>query len=221
VGGVGGIPPRLIALGVLVIGAIALAWLKPWGGTTPVHVQNGLAGFAVATQAPPTDDPVIHAAILRELCNQPADWRLISMETSALGDTRTMYGISPAAASGPDDPSIPTARVYASRLFGIGVCSPHAGANPDLPSPVEGVTIWFAPPTGSPTQMDQGPILDTPLNNLGEAYFGPPRTETDPQIAGNSNPTWPAGHYAVQIDRGDANGMTLWFALDFAPQIER
>ena len=211
---VGGVPTRFIASVAIVVGALAVALVKPWGGTAPVRDQTA-PGFDFASPTPsPGGDPALAAAQLRAQCNQPPVWRLITMETSMLGDTRTMYGILPATASGPTDASIPAVDLHADRLFGIGICSPFAGANPTLPGPVIGVTIWGLSPTGEPSRFDQTPALD----ELGEAYFGPPRTETDPLVAGNHNPTWPPGRYVIQIDRGDAQGATLWFALEFVPQ---
>jgi hypothetical protein len=213
---VGGVPRWLFIAIAVVIGGFGVALVKPWGGTPPDGGVSNAPTFGQPLPSPTSEaQGVIEAAQLRALCNQPADWRLITMETGALGDTRTMFGLTAAAATGPTDSSIPTAHLNATLVFGIGVCSPHAGANPTLPSPVIGVTIWNVPPAGDASKMLPAPVLDDALNNLGEAYFGRPRTETDPLLAGNDNHGWPPGRYAIQIDRGDANGTTLWFALEF------
>lgn len=213
---VGGVPPWLFIAIAIVIGAFAVALVKPWGGAPPDRGVSNAPNFGQPTPSPTSEaQGVIEAVQLRALCNQPADWRLITMETGALGDTRTMYGLSAAAATGPTDNSIPTAHLNAALMFGIGVCSPHAGANPTLPSPVMGVTIWSLPPDGDASKMSPAPVLDDALNNLGEAYFGRPRTGSDPLLAGNDNHGWPPGRYAIEIARGNANGTSLWFALEF------
>ncbi len=210
----GRVPVRLLVGVAVVVVAVSVAVLKPWGMAGPDRAYAG--GFDVGFPAP-TDSPEKAArneVLSRALCGRPQYWRLVTMETSALGNTRTMYGIVPATATGPTDRSIPTANLHADRLIGIGVCSP-AQANPSLLSPVTGVTVWSVPPAGELRRFDDMPVLDEALNELGEAYFGPPRTETDPFLAGSTIPTWPPGRYVIQIDRADTAGVTLWIALDF------
>lgn len=218
---VGAFSWRPFAAAAIVAVLLGLAIWKPWQTTPP---RPALVAQVVAPATPPltdapsaapTVDPVIDNASGRMLCNAPPDWRLVTMETDVLGDSRTMYGTEPATASGPDDPHIPTVELHAKALFGIGMCRPNpAGLRiPDLP--FNTLTIWATPKTGgAPIEVDNPYVIDEALFRLGEVYLGPPRTPSSASPAA-AVPAWPAGRYVVEISAATSQDQALWVAVDF------
>jgi hypothetical protein len=209
------------AIVAAILAVLGLALWKPWqtNPSRPVLVAKVVATAApvsVATPtAAPTVDPVIEDASGRMLCNAPPDWRLVTMETDVLGDSRTMYGAQPATASGPSDSRIPTVELHANAMFGLGVCRPNpAGLRvPDLP--FNPLTIWQTHASGgAPTQVVDPYVIDQALFRLGEVYLGPPHTSTGPPYSGVV-PTWPAGRYVVEISSANSQDQALWIAVDF------
>lgn len=216
---VGGISWRPIAVIGLIAAIFALAIFKPW---EVAHPAPQLVGQPVASPTPaitpspqPTIDPVIDAASSRMLCNAPDGWRLISMETSVLGDSRTMYGTEPATATGPTDPSIPTAELHASLMFGVGVCRPNPAGLRVADLPFNTVTVWNDSGPSSPRAIPDLHVIDNALFRLGEVYLGPPRMDMDLQVQGRVTPTWQPGRYVLEIDSAAPDGAALWLALDF------
>jgi hypothetical protein len=224
---VGAFSWRLTAAIGLVVGLIIIAIAKPWGTPTRAPAPHDGApaaagagpGFRELAPPTPTSDPEIEAALGRALCNAPPQWRLVTMEYTAIGDSRTMYGAVPAEASGPADPSIPTAHLSAIRLYGIGLCSPDASGRPSLDKPLEGVTLWQIPRLGEPLRVDRVFILDQGLFRLGEAYFGPQPGELDPVLAAHVPRIWQPGRYVFQIDQSGDGSPSLWLALDFSTPV--
>lgn len=151
-------------------------------------------------------------------CNGPRDWRLVTVETGPLGDTRTTYGAEPVRASGPDDPLIPTVRLSAARLFGFGLCAPAPeGRVDDAHRPFNGVRLWTVEPDGAGASTVQTQIRDVDVYRLGEAYFAAPIAAADQQLTGRITPSWRSGRYVLEIDGASGDGSALWIALDFAP----
>jgi hypothetical protein len=212
-----------IVIGAVVVGALAL---RPWQTLLPTYPSPSIRA-AIAPASPlaasmePTPaataalDPQIAAATSRMLCNAPPGWRLVSTETGPLGDTRTMYGAEPVKASGPSDPAIPTVDLYASRLFGVGVCRPNPGALRIADLPFNPVVIWSLG-TGEPQPAAEIEVIDSGLYRLGEAYFRPPGPAPGDPLAGRTTTSWPAGKYVLEIDGANPDGSALWIALDFA-----
>jgi hypothetical protein len=219
----GGVSWRFVAVMGLVAGLITMAIAKPWG--SPRVPQPGDWASAIAkasldapgpTSPAPTNDPELDAAAMRKLCDAPPQWRLVTMEVTALGDSRTMYGATAAEASGPADRSIPTAHLSAIHLYGIGLCQPNASGLRSADRPLEGITLWRIQPGAEPQRIVGFSTLDQELFSLGEGYFGPPPTEPGSAQPTESPPFWQPGRYVFEIDRGGDAGQALWLALDFA-----
>ncbi len=220
----GGVSWRLPAAIGLVVALITIAVVKPWGMSphSPASVDRASAlaganaGSGELASPAATNDPEVEAALRRKLCDAPTHWRLVTVEVTALGDSRTMYGATPAEASGPADRSIPTAHLAAIRLYAIGLCRPNASGRLSVDTPFEGVTLWQIRAGGEPARIVGFLTLDQELFRLGEGYFGPPPAEPGSGPATEFPPVWQPGRYVFQIDRGGDAGQSLWVALDFS-----
>jgi hypothetical protein len=220
---VGGVSWRFVAVIGLVAGLITIAIAKPWGSPrvpTPVDWASAMAKASLDAPEPTspaaTSDPELDAAVKRKLCDAPPQWRLVTMEATALGESRTMYGATAAEASGPADRSIPTAHLSAIHLYAIGLCQPNASGLRSADRPLEAITLWQIKPGAEPQRIVGFSTLDTGLFRLGEGYFGPPSGERGSAAATGSPPVWQPGRYVFEIDRGGDAGQALWLALDFA-----
>ena len=210
----------------LILVTVVLAVVRPWETRSPAQqpvARNPAGASPVATAATgvpsapaATTDPLIDAASSQMLCNAPQGWRLISMETDVLGNSRTMYGIEPSIATGPTDPSIPTAQLHATEMFGVGVCRPNPDGLRVADLAFNDVTVWSPDSLGAPTAVSDPYVLDEALFRLGEVYLGPPRKTTGESGAGSSAPSWQPGRYVIEIQGAANNGAALWIALDFA-----
>jgi hypothetical protein len=214
---------RLIVAGLAVVLAIGALWVKPWdlfAPHVPVPPAQPPAVADVATDRPqasvpeptmpaatpgPTPEPLVVVARRRQ-CQSPVDWRMVTAERTVTRDTRTMYAVSPVAAVGPADPTLPLSHVYAGSLEAVGVCVPRS----PVVSPVNtlhDVVLWQVEPDGTAREIQRPVLLDPGLYDIGEAYFGPPADE------GSS---WPAGKYVFEIRRAAGPG-SMWMALQFIP----
>jgi hypothetical protein len=131
---------------------------------------------------------------------------MVTAERTVTRDTRTMYAVSPVAAVGPADPTLPFSLVYAGSLEAVGVCVPRS----PVVSPVNtlhDVVLWQIEANGTAREIQRPVLLDPGLYDIGEAYFGPPADE------GSS---WPAGKYVFEIRRAAGPG-SMWMALEFVP----
>lgn len=214
---------RSVAVIGLTVGLIAVAITKPWGPAAPAWRDDPAHWLATAgpvfeqPAAPtPSDDPEVVAAQRRAQCYASPEWRLVTMEVTALGDSRTMYGAAAAEASGPADPSIPTAHLAAIRLYGIGLCRPSYSSRPTTANPLEHLTLWLIRAGDRPLRVTHVSIIDQGLFRLGEEYFGPPPSEQDPIPAARVPRAWQPGRYVFKIDRGGEGSHPLWLALDFS-----
>jgi hypothetical protein len=216
-------PGRLPIAIVAAVSFVAVALLKPWqfgAPSAPVH-QFGLGSdrsSASASPRPTTDAEATAAAVQqRRSCGASAEWRLVTMESTALGDSRTLYGTLPGPASGPNDPHIPAAKLSALRLYGIGLCLPEQLRGTDSTFPIDDISVWSSA-AGRPIPVRQLTVLDSDLYGLGEAYFGPPRAamQTDTPVPTSSTAgVWRPGHYVLEIADPQLED-ELWFALDFS-----
>jgi hypothetical protein len=208
-----GVPRRVFAGTALVVALIVVAMIKPWGDPTvrvalpapPVRTQPASSETPVARPTP-SADPALIAAEFGALCIATPSWRLITMETSELGDSRTVYAIPPVTATGPTDTSIPLTGVTAKKLLAMGVCRP-SGLDDGSAEAEFGAHIWALGPDGRPVR-EATAILDADLYAVGEEYYAP---------ATNQSPApWTAGRYEVEIPNASSSGASLWFAVNFA-----
>ncbi|HEY7024883.1 MAG TPA: hypothetical protein VH371_07985 [Candidatus Limnocylindrales bacterium] len=217
-------PRRMFVVIGLIVGVLLVALSKPWGTSvspTPAPPQQvavarsdvpatPLKSSAPASSAVPRE---IQAARARMLCGSEPQWRLVTMETSSLGVSRTVYSDAPATASGPDDQDIPTVPVTAARLLGIGVCRPSEFDEQNGTNPVSGVSIWRIPALGAPSMVPGLVPVDIDLARVGEAYYRPDATQAP--LPTDTSPEWSSGRYVVEISASNSHDQALWFALSF------
>jgi hypothetical protein len=229
---VGGRPPRwrLFAGFLAIVVLVATLWLKPWERPTPT-VADLPSPIARTTPTPlvtpgptlkptpaptvippipiptprPTADPVALAAQRRQ-CQSPTSWRMVTAELTATRATRTMYAAVPVVASGATDPSLPLSHLYASGLKAVGVCVPRTPVM-SVTAELLQVVLWQVDGQGVVREVARPVIVDGPLFEIGEAYYGPPVDEGG---------LWPPGRYAFEIRR-IAGGASRWMALEFTP----
>ena len=219
---VGAFSWRPFAVIAVVLAVIGLAFLKPWESPKPAPLVARAIPTATPrpTEAPtphPTIDPVMDAASSRMLCNAPPGWRLITMETDVFGYSRTMFGVDPATASGPTDPTIPTVDLHATEMFGLGACRPNPAGLRISDLPFNPVTIWqIASSGGAPKEVDDPFVIDDPLSRLGEVYLGPPSADATTPAQGDVQPSWQPARYVVEIGAANSQDQALWFGLDFS-----
>jgi hypothetical protein len=207
----------------MVVAVVGVALAKPWDSAQTVPPNVSVVASLSPTPAPtetqqptPTIDPQIDQALLLRICNAPPSWRLVSMETDVLGDSRTMFADNAAPASGPGDTQIPTEQLHASALYGVGVCRPNPTGNGTADLPFNSITIWSVDANGVATAIPDPTVLNESLYRLGEAYFGPPRQHwTDTDNATPTPPSWRPGRYVMQIAGAAPSGDSLWIALNF------
>ena len=227
---IGGVPRRVFVGTALVVGLIAVALIKPWGDPSArvpppppppqvaIHAAPS-ATPAVRATAAPSADPELSAEAAGALCIAVPTWRLITIENSELGDTRTMYAIPAVTAAGPEDAAIPKTDITAKQLIAMGVCRPLSAESlgDGSPAPVVDAHIWALGSDGQPVQETTS-VLNANLFSFGEAYYAPASRApgSQPGSGTQSAPTWMAGRYAVEIPNGAGKGESLWFAVDFA-----
>jgi hypothetical protein len=215
--------PRIVLL--LASVAVAIAWWKPWGEAPPAPpAQAPIAAVASVPSETPamnvtpsprsspspaaTVDPQV-AAEKRAHCRASEKWRLVSMEESSRWRTRTLWAVTSQRASGPADPRLRLSKDHAARLVAIGICAPASS----LVSPVEQLrrtVLWHVGDDGTVREILNPVILDVPLFERGEAYYGPPADE---------GTSWPPGRYVFEIrdPTSRTDDTARWIGLEFVP----
>lgn len=219
--------PRLPAVVGVLVAFIALAIAKPWdaGGRSGAGAEGpavaARTAMATATRitlpSPATASPDAASVAAfetrgRRQCQQWDGWRAVSVERLRGSVRRSLFVVDPVAATSATDPHIPTARLYAEELRGIGYCAPRAAT--EVPVPAPRVRIWQVVDGGVPRRWDDLASLDEQLSLAGEYYFARPR-----DLAGAEG-AWPPGRYVFEIRPAAAAGggdpvRSLWFAIDF------
>ena len=131
---------------------------------------------------------------------------MVTAETSATRDTRTMYAAVPQPLTGPTDPTIQISHLYASSLSAVGVCVPRSDDR-QITAELSRVYLWRVDRGGQAHRVVDAVVTDWPLYALGEAYWAPPPGQGD---------TWPAGTYVFEILPMD-DGPSRWMGVQFIP----
>jgi hypothetical protein len=222
---ISGVPRRVfVAAGVVVV-LIVVALVKPWGGT-PTHIAVAPATVTppASRNGPPTPrvtpspDRGAAAAAAGALCISPSLWRLVTMETNELGNTRSLYSTTAVEASGPADASIPVAPVAGNELLAIGVCRPLSAVQKksSKAAAIE-VRIWAVDPGGGVREQTTS-VVDPDLYAVGEAYYAPGSGAAAPGTSSANSAGWTTGRYSIEIDNAAPDGSPLWLGLDFSRQ---
>lgn len=212
-GGRGPRESRLVSGIVLVMLAIGVSILKPWGAGSPgvlvvatpsIVAEVGPSVAPSVTPAPTPKDPAT------AVCLAPSGWRIMSSEWFDGQSIRVWQTIEPVAGADPDDLALPVGLVVSTSVRGVGWCAPMtSGARPVGPIVTR---VWSIPPSGDPVLLDLRSRFGP--SDLGAEYL-PPIPVGGPEPA-----DWPPGRYVFAIDdRG--SGASHWFALEvrrFVPE---
>jgi hypothetical protein len=209
--------PRPIAPGIdrrrsylplaLLLAAIAILLVKPWGGGTDRDAApSGSPGAAVATPlgpaaggaagAPttPVATPVDPLAGLVVTCGSPSGWRAATLQAWAgrPAQIRSWIAIEPVEASGPLDPRIPFAPVATDRVTAIGYCAPLDELQ--RPPATAGAELW-ALRDGGALRLSLVLVEPASPNALGGLWL------PGPEVPRGSGPAgaWPPGRYAIRV----------------------
>jgi len=197
-------PGPLIVVG-LAIALVIVAVVKPWGGASgPGSSPVPPAGSAdVLIQPSQTASP--EASRVEDACNPDAGWRLFTVEVNAGRAVRTWYSISPVAASGPTDGSIPTIRIYTEGLGRLGYC---AGSSEGGSAAFDRASGWRVDAAGKAQPIALVRAAEPGLDGSGRsALFEPPGP-----LVGDRPGDWPPGRYVLSVGPGETVADRLWFA---------
>ena len=258
------VPGRRMGRGPIVIAALAVTLIaasivKPWAGTDPgaldraqelaspasVAVNVAIDAPADASSAPGrlVTAPGIAAADPAPLapgqveCGS-SDWRIVTLGDFGRWTVRTWIAITPVAASGPADPTIPDLSLGASDIAGLGACAPSASPiSPGHASRIieawrrgaGGVTTTRAPaaPPGTPATLTAETVTAATYERVTLAQLDPlpsggpvatrvtreSVTELFRPVPASQRGRWPAGRYVLLLASPDA-GRDRWIAID-------
>jgi hypothetical protein len=205
-GGRGRRESRLASGIVLVLLAIGVSILKPWGASSPGVVVVATPSVAaeirpsVAPSATPSPTPKDPATAV---CLAPSGWRIMSSEWFDGQSIRVWQTIDPVGGTDPADPALPVGLVVSSSVRGVGWCAPTtAGARPVGPVVTR---VWSIPASGDPVLLDLRSRFGP--SDLGVEFLPPiPADGVEPA-------DWPPGRYVFAIE-DHGSGRSYSFALE-------
>jgi hypothetical protein len=212
---VGGSSRRTGFLVLVVTLFVVVAALKPWQGnergTPPADIalpgaSDGRDG-ARQDLLSPSPEPSAVLLARRQQCQDPAEWRIVTIERSGTIHSRGLLPVTPVAAAGPSDSAIEAHPFHAEQLIALGYCLPVVN-HPDPLATEARVTVWRRPPAGPAAALRNLPVVDPALAGIGEVYLAPA-----PALHAT---TWPDGTYVFEVPGAMAGGKAGWFALDFS-----
>ena len=217
VGGAGRPLVRWIVLATL---ALAVAVLKPWGGSAPAR-PTGLVQ-APAPAAGDLSSPISNAAgpatvpggdiasrsedaDVAKMCLNTESWLVASVEEEPGGTVRVWRALEPVTGLRPDDPSVPWVYVGSQGVTALGWCAPIDG--PERPSGGTTVEAWsVSDGIARPISLQRvRPVSDS--SALGGLYR-PARAGTPVTATG----LWSSGRYVFRVRSG--NGPAQVFGVD-------
>lgn len=212
-----------IALTVILT-ALALAVVKPWGNTTPrqtVPAPLPAVGVVRTTPVPlrsprlrgltpdpsggpfgaPDAVPVIVGGL--PICYTPDGWRLVTDEESSGRLARSWIAVTVAVASRPTDPRIPQTKVASSGVTGLGFCAPATlrGAGEWH------ATLWEVRPRVS--SVDAESVVRLAVLSASPSAGGAVAPSERATRSG-----WPPGHYVVEVQEPGPKAPVVAFGID-------
>jgi hypothetical protein len=188
-----------------VIGALALAIVKPWGlGVSGGPSTPAGTPINVAQNSRPSPSRSLPPGPVN--CYNDEAFRLVTAERTLGKDIRSWIAVEPIPATRPDDPRIPTLSIVSGRLLGVGLCGPRtegveAGAD-------ESTMLWIP---DSLTPVGAVALELVRLDRLDEFGSGEGQLHKPPPTITGPTRSWPNGRYVMELRRtGEAS---LWFAF--------
>ncbi len=205
---------RRFSVGIgLVLVAVGLAALKPWGGTS-LPADVGVGGIPTARPAAAgasllveTPAPTARALGLDDPGGQcfPTGWRLFTLQEDVGRSLRSWMSLEPSGAAGPLDRAIPFVRIVADHVFAVGFC---VGVGPSELKPISAVGAWSLPESGQPVALELQPLIAyIPSRPDAGAVYRPPGSAA-------SEDEWPAGRYIFVVRYGGSPEDDAWFGLE-------
>ena len=201
----GGSGTRLQVGIALVLGFVLAAILKPWDWGQPSVDTNppGSAAAIAAARTSPSPKPTLDPRAVP--CLTYSAWRAMTIERTSGEEVHRWIVVDPVAATDPLDPGIPSVRVVAGRLDGMGYCAPDGAAAAATPT-VYRITDGTAEILNEATPLS----LLVPTGEHAALIFQPPQA-TD---------TWSPGRYVLKVllgpvpEGGPGVPSSAWFAID-------
>jgi hypothetical protein len=190
----------------LLVGALALAILKPWtfaGPNSPAASAPGVGATAAQASPSPSQRPG------PANCYNNEAYRLVTAERTLGRDFRSWIAVQPVPAQAPDDPQIPTLSIVSGRLLGLGLCGPQIeGATKGVD---ESTVLWAPNVAGRSSQAGAVSMDLVSLEPLDEFGSGPGRLYKPPPSYAGPGRSWPNGRYLMELR--EPNATSLWFAF--------
>jgi len=196
--------PAIPGLVVIVAGFLALAIVKPWGGTAAPAPRPSASAAVVAAASEPAGGgeptPVVdREAAVAEECHAPSGWRIVTSETWQDREVRIWWAVTPVASRSAFDPAIPYLSIVSDAIHQLGYCAPLFA--PERPGANEAVGVWRIDPVAetaeaiNPTRVS--PAFDSALVSI----WAPPGS------AAVGEASWPTGRYVFGVGG-------RWFGVD-------
>lgn len=203
----------------LIVGALLLAVIKPWGPDAGHSSPSGSAGDGspsgahMGTPAVAGADPTANAG-LRSVCHNTDAWLLATVEASRGQTLRVLRVVAPVRAGRPADPALPRVVFGSESVAELGWCAPVVG--PDRSAGIATVTAW-AVANGHARQIALDGDHSFDGSGFGALYRptpgGSPGGRAAPSAgAGPAPSTWPSGIYVLTLV--DADGTSRSFGVD-------
>src|SRR3989304_6061250 len=170
----GGSGTRLQVGIALVLGFVLAAILKPWDWGQPSVDTNppGSAAAIAAARTSPSPKPTLDPRAVP--CLTYSAWLAITIERTSGEEVHRWIVVDPVAAPAPPAPGVPSVRVVAGRLDGMGYCAPDGAAAAATPT-VYRITDGTAEILNEATPLS----LLVPTREHAALLFQPPPA-TDP-----------------------------------------
>lgn len=226
----GGGPSVRAVLAVLLV-AVGLAFVKPWGSGDdsggggpgpPVGPawRPGAARTAPASQAPSASAGRAAAPTAEELvasfCLEPSGWRVVSTEEFSGRQIRSWTAANPIdSANGPYDPRIPITPIVSHSVLTVGYCTPIAGSNRPPGDTV--TTIYWREAPGSATDpVNVHRLLPRLATSPLGAVYAAPRTSYPTLATG-----WQTGTWIFKVTGDQAFERWFGVAVEIIPPLVR
>ena len=202
------------ATGIVAV-LLAIAVVKPWTiGAPPPTPRPARPPTPVVATPVPTEDRSAEG-LASKVCLGAGGWQVASIDTWLKQDVRVWRAIEPlAAATGPDDPSIPSSPVVAYEVQALGWCAPVYG--PDRPVGPAIVTAWLVR-AGAVEQLGLRQVQPRGVTQFAALYVAagpcPPEASCPVTGLGPALRPWRTGRVVFHW-QDLATDRSAWFAAD-------
>jgi hypothetical protein len=199
---------RPLVVAVLIILAVGIGLIKPWGSGPPLASGPATAAQTTRPSIKSSPGPVAiaspdPASNTSGPCYWGLAWRLFTAETSDVGPVQTWYGLQPLQASGPADPRIAVVRIHSTAIGQLGYCSVSR------PGPIHilETLAWRLRPGSSPQPVVLAPAGGAALVSPDAGViYGPPASASTTAV-------WAPATYVFSVRLATTPTSDEWFAV--------